>query len=83
MNDLAKLFTDETKLVFANGTVIEGAEKVTEVIVECCKAYTKGYLSVLIPAVGKGALVGVAVGGGVYFYTKHRANLKLKGEGAK
>lgn len=39
-----EILTDESVIHFVDGTIIKGAEAVGEVILNCCKAYTKGYL---------------------------------------
>ena len=67
MNELAKLLSDESKIVFANGEAIEGAEKVGRLILKTCEAYNAGYMysirKVFIQSLGIGVACGVVIGG--------------------
>jgi hypothetical protein len=57
MKDVSRLFSEETKIVFKDGSVIEGSEKVANLILKCCDAYNKGYLGAMV----KPAVIGVVV----------------------
>lgn len=80
MNGIAKLLTDESKIVFANGDVIEGAVDVSIFILEACKAYSRGYIKGYVGALGgsaiKGAVVGTIVGGTYLVYRNHQNKSK-------
>ena len=41
---VSEFFTDESKLVFKDGTIMEGAEEVGKHLLRCCEEYNKGYL---------------------------------------
>lgn len=72
MTEIAKLLSDESKIVFANGTVIQGAESVAQVMLGACEAYNKGYMSTF----KKGAMIGVACG--LVGYTAVKIYIKVK-----
>lgn len=60
--ELANLLTNESKLVFPNGDVIEGGEKVMSAILGMCEAYTSGYVRKLGQGIALGVVGGVVVG---------------------
>ena len=60
--ELANLLTNESKLVFPNGEVIEGGEQVVAAILGMCEAYTSGYVRKLGQGIALGVIGGIVVG---------------------
>ena len=60
--ELANLLTNESKLVFPNGEVIEGGEKVMSAILGMCEAYTSEYVRKLGQGIALGVVGGIVVG---------------------
>jgi hypothetical protein len=70
MNAMAKILTDESKLVLTNGTVIEGAEKVGNAVLNICEVYRKAYNAALLGYALKGAGATLVVVGVSYVAIK-------------
>jgi hypothetical protein len=79
----SKLLTDDTTIHFVDGTVIKGAQEVSGFVMNCCKAYNKGYMQgisrVILKNMGIGIGIGVVVGIGHQVY-KHKKTKKLEGK---
>lgn len=81
MNEVSKLLSDESVLIFADGTQIKGAKNVTRFIFRCCGVAIDGYISGSRTRILKGAVIGmVLAGGGITIYEVNRLikNKKLK-----
>ena len=52
-----QILTDETTLVFTNGEVIKGAKEVGDVIMACCRVYTRAYMQAYLKSFTTRALV--------------------------
>jgi ribosomal protein L10 len=62
LNEMSKLLTEETAIIFTDGTVIKGAREVSEFIVRCNKMYTLGYITGLARLGMMGIGVGIGMG---------------------
>jgi len=69
MNEVAKAITNESKIVFTDGTIYEGAEEVMKLVLTACEVYNTAYMReysrLIIRYFGRGMLIG-AVAGGTY-----------------
>ena len=58
---IEEFFTDETTLVFTDGNIVKGAKEVSGVIMNCCRAYTAGYMKAVSPYI---LVAGAVIGAG-------------------
>lgn len=72
VTNIAKLLTNESRIVLTDGTIVSGAVPVATVMIEACKAYTKGYLS------GRRQLVLKVVAGGLLIHGVSRLYVMVK-----
>jgi hypothetical protein len=69
MNEVARAITNESKIVFTDGTIYEGAEEVMKLVLTACEVYNTAYMreynKIMLRYFGRGLLIG-AVAGGTY-----------------
>ena len=58
---IEQFFTEETALVFTNGTVVKGSKEVSNAIMSCCRAYAGGYMKAAAPVI---LIAGGVIGAG-------------------
>ena len=72
ISKLEILLSDESKIVFANGDVIEGAKQVVGFMVGAAEAYNKGYLIGLRRRTAKAVIGGLIIYGTVKLYKSQK-----------
>lgn len=70
--NIAKLLTNESQIVLTDGTKVIGAVPVATVMLEACKAYTKGYL------IGRRQIVLKVVAGALLLHGASRLYVMVK-----
>ena len=74
---IAKNFTEESKVIFTDGTVVEGAEQVAKFMLGACEAYNKGYMKGLRQLAIRGVGIGLVTYVGIKLVVNAKKNPKI------
>jgi hypothetical protein len=79
MNEIAKLFSEESVIKFVDGTEIRGAKNVAGLIMRCCNVAIDGYIEGAKIRFVNGAIVGMVLAGtGITLYEVNKLIKKNK-----